>query len=207
MKSYLSLIFLSIVASVLVYLSGCTDMSTSSNQKPSNQQLVARGEYLVTAVGCHDCHSPKIMTGNGPDVDKSRLLSGNAADQPIPPFDTNMVRSEYWILMGGDGTAYVGPWGMSFAANLTPDSATGLGAWTEAQFIKTLRTGKHLGLDGGRDILPPMPWNVYNKLNDEDLASIFAYLKSLKPVRNKVRTPVPPNEVSRVIVAGLSGAN
>ncbi|HZF99831.1 MAG TPA: hypothetical protein VEY71_02465 [Chitinophagales bacterium] len=144
------------------------------------------------------------MTDKGPNVDKSRMLSGNLANQPIPPFDTNMVRSQYWVPMGGDGTAYVGPWGISFAASLTPDSITGIGASTEEQFTKTLRTGKHLGLDGGRDILPRMPRNVYNKLDDEDLASIFAYLKSWKPVRNKVRTPVPPHEIGRAQLVAVT---
>jgi hypothetical protein len=201
MKGYISLFALALVASAIVYLSGCTEMTTNKEDHASDQQRVARGEYLVSAIGCHDCHSPKVMTDHGPEVDKSRMLSGHPADMQLPPVDSSVAKSTYWVLMGMDGTAHAGPWGMSFTANLTPDSATGLGAWTEAQFIKTLRTGKHLGLDGGRDILPPMPWNVYNKLNDEDLASIFAYLHSIKPISNKVPTPIPPTELGRTAVA------
>jgi hypothetical protein len=201
MRSYAYLFPLAVIAAVIVYLAGCTDMRQSAEVgQPSEQQRIERGKYLVSAVGCHDCHSPKTMTPQGPVVDESRMLSGHRSDMQLPPIDTNIFKSGYWTLMGMDGNTFVGPWGVSFPANLTPDSATGLGAWTEAQFIKTLRTGKHLGLDGGRDILPPMPWNMYNKLNDEDLASIFAYLHSLKPVRNQVPTPIPPTEVGKLTV-------
>jgi hypothetical protein len=87
-------------------------------------------------------------------------------------------------------TAWAGPWGTSFAANLTPDIETGLGSWTEAMFVKAIRSGKHMG--EGRPILPPMPWQVYKNLTDEDLKSIFAYLQSLPAVENAVPEPVPP---------------
>ena len=58
-------------------------------------------------------------------------------------------------MTNGHVTAWAGPWGVSYAANLTPDKRTGIGAWTADQFIKTMRTGKHLGV--GRPVLPPMP--------------------------------------------------
>ncbi len=85
---------------------------------------------------------------------------------------------------------WAGPWGISFAANLTPDAATGLGGWTATQFIQTMRTGKHLG--AGRPILPPMPVYALAAMTDPDLKALFAYLKSLKPVQNQVPAPVPP---------------
>jgi hypothetical protein len=89
-------------------------------------------------------------------------------------------------------TAWAGPWGVSFTANLTPDEETGIGLWSEEEFIATLRTGRHLGR--GREILPPMPWPVYGQLSDEDLGAIFAYLTSLPPVHNRVPAPRPPAE-------------
>ena len=92
-------------------------------------------------------------------------------------------------------TAWSGPWGVSYTANLTPDQETGIGAWSEENFIQALRTGKHLG--GGRDILPPMPWPAYQNLSDEDLKSIFAYLKSIPPIRNQVPDPVPPGPAGK----------
>ena len=87
-------------------------------------------------------------------------------------------------------TAWAGPWGVSFTANLTPDVKTGLGSWTEDMFIKALRTGKHMG--AGRDILPPMPWEGIGQISDDDLKALFAYLQSLKPIENAVPDPVPP---------------
>jgi hypothetical protein len=79
---------------------------------------------------------------------------------------------------------------VSFAANLTPDKVTGLGNWTADLFIKTMRTGKHLGV--GRPVLPPMPCNDIAMLTDGDLKAMFAYLKSLKPLVNAVPQPIPP---------------
>jgi hypothetical protein len=87
-------------------------------------------------------------------------------------------------------TAWTGPWGVSFSANLTPDQNTGIGVWTEEMFIQTLREGKHMG--NGRPLLPPMPWQPYGQKTDDDLKAIFAYLKSLPPMANRVPDPVPP---------------
>ena len=75
-------------------------------------------------------------------------------------------------------------------ANLTPDKATGLGDWTYAQFSQTMRQGKHLGT--GRDLLPPMPWMSVAVLNDTDMRALFAYLRSIKPIANRVPAPIPP---------------
>lgn len=69
---------------------------------------------------------------------------------------------------------------MSFAANITSHE-TGIGNWTEEQFIRALREGKYKGLPNGRLLLPPMPWPYYGQLNDEALRAIFAFLKSTKP--------------------------
>ena len=162
-------------------------------QTSAGNSQIKRGEYLATFGGCHDCHSPKVMTPNGPAPDKTRLLSGHPADAQLPSIPPGVVGptpSQWAALTNGDLTAWVGPWGISFAANLTPDKATGLGGWTVDQFIKTMRTGKHLGV--GRPILPPMPWFDVAVLSDADLKALFAYLKSMKPVQNPVPPPVPP---------------
>lgn len=83
-----------------------------------------------------------------------------------------------------------GTLGISYAANLTPDQNTGIGIWTEEMFVKAMRTGRHMGY--GRPILPPMPWQAVAALNDEDLKSVFAYLRTLNPVHNQVPLPVDP---------------
>jgi hypothetical protein len=95
-----------------------------------------------------------------------------------------------WFATTAGLTAWSGPWGISYAANLTPDTNTGLGIWTEEMFIRAIREGKHMGY--GRDLLPPMPWQYFSELTDEDLKAIFAYLRSIPPVQNRVPDPVPP---------------
>ena len=156
-----------------------------------SKDRIARGEYLVTAGTCSDCHSPKTFTPKGPVPDLSRNLSGSPADTKVPPIPAGVISPTGWGALGtNDMTAWAGPWGVSFAANLTPDKATGLGSWMEAAFIKSMRTGKHKGVL--RDILPPMPWQGLGKLTDEDLKAMFAYLQALKPIQNKVPDPIPP---------------
>jgi hypothetical protein len=150
-----------------------------------------RGLYLSNIGGCNDCHSPKLMTPQGPQPDPARILSGHPANAQLPPVPTGMFGPGQWAALTNDEfTAWAGPWGISFAANLTPEVATGLGGWTAAQFIATMRTSKHLG--AGRPILPPMPTYALAALTDSDLKAVFAYLKSLKPIKNQVPVPVPP---------------
>jgi len=148
--------------------------------------LAARGKYLVTAVACHDCHTPWTMGANGPAPDMTRMLSGHPAGMTLPP---PPAPSGPWAgRFTGSMTAWAGPWGVSYTANLTPDKDTGLGTWTAQQFVDTIRNGRHQGR--GREILPPMPWQMYRNLNDADLNSIFAYLRTIPAISNKVPDPV-----------------
>lgn len=169
------------------------------NKKMSHDEMVARGKYLVDFGGCNDCHSPKIMTAQGPVPDTTKLLSGHPAGEPLLPVDTSVTNSK-WVYTSMDLTAWAGPWGVTFTANLTPDGQTGIGAWDENVFIKAMREGKHMG--SGRPIMPPMPWQSVGQLKDEDLKAVFAYLKSLKPISNKVSDPIPPNMVAQASKAG-----
>jgi hypothetical protein len=81
-------------------------------------------------------------------------------------------------------TAFAGPWGISYASNLTPDPNTGIGIWTEEIFVKTMRTGRHMGTS--RPLQPPMPWPSYSHMTDEDLKAVFAYLRSIPAIANRV---------------------
>lgn len=157
-------------------------------QASSSQDRVARGRYLVTTAGCHDCHTPLKAGPNGPEPDMSRALSGHPQDVklPAPP----QGRAGWATAVSATSTAWAGPWGTSYTANLTPDPETGLGRWTERNFVETIRTGRHWGR--GRQILPPMPWPMYRNFTDADLSAIFAYLRSLPPIRNAVPEPAPP---------------
>ncbi|MEO6456310.1 MAG: diheme cytochrome c-553 [Ginsengibacter sp.] len=142
------------------------------------------GEHLVILGGCNDCHTPKKMTAMGPMDDSSLLLSGHPANMPPPDVDRKDLESK-GISATSTLTAWVGPWGISYAANLTPDS-TGIGNWTEDQFLLCLRQGKAKGIATNRQLLPPMPWRALATLSDDELKAIFAYLKSNKPIKNIV---------------------
>jgi mono/diheme cytochrome c family protein len=167
---------------------------------------VKRGEYLVTIASCHDCHTPMKMTPQGPAPDFARALMGHPADAPEPAGTTGKTDL---MLSGSDLTSFKMPWGIMYSRNLTPDKS-GLGEWTEAQFIKTLRTGRHQG--EGRPLMPPMPWPNAAAMTDEDLKAVFAYLKSIKPIQNTVPDPkVPPAAIdqfaksNQAIVAAMTG--
>jgi hypothetical protein len=154
---------------------------------------VERGKYLVTICACNDCHSPKVFTLMGPVPDTTRMLSGRPANSPMPALSDSIIgmTPDKWGAIGtADLTAWRGPWGTSFPTNLTPDTATGLGSWTEEMFMNALRTGKHMGK--GRDLLPPMPWMFYGQMTDRDLKAVFAYLRSLPPISNAIPDPIPP---------------
>ncbi len=153
---------------------------------------IDRGRYLVGIMGCNDCHSPKLMGAQGPYLDPDRILSGYPADRPLPPLPANL---DGWALMNMDLTAAVGPWGTSFAANITSDD-TGIGTWTEEQFTRAMKHGLYKGLEGSRPLLPPMPWQNYEHITPEDLGAVFAYLKSTRPVVNVVPAPIAPGPAS-----------
>lgn len=181
-----------LAGSALAMLSGATAIATT-DAAGTAEARVARGAYLVSIAGCHDCHTPWTDGPNGPKPDMSRALTGHPQDLKMPPAPK---LGGPWVWIGaGTNTAFAGPWGVSFTANLTPDPETGLGKWTPEMFIATMRTGRHQGV--GRPVLPPMPVAVYANMTDEDLHSVFAYLRSLAPVRNKVPQPIDPPEESR----------
>jgi mono/diheme cytochrome c family protein len=160
---------------------------------PAQKTRVERGAHLVRTMGCNDCHTPWKMGPRGPEPDMSRALTGHPADVIMPP---PPPPSGPWVWHGAaTSTAFAGPWGVSFTANLTPDPETGLGKWTEEMFIATMRTGLHQGK--GRPVLPPMPVQILAALDDEDIKSVFAYLQSLPPVKNRVPQPIDPPEGKR----------
>jgi hypothetical protein len=140
----------------------------------------------VQVGGCHDCHSPKDKG----QIIKATMLSGHPSSLKITA--PNKVTGPWVIATNDMLTTWSGPWGISFAANITPDPETGLksSAWSEDAFLKAMKTGKHIGT--GRDILLPMPWFMYKDLADDDLKAIWAYLQSIPPVKNEVPDPIPP---------------
>ena len=194
MKLRLTLFATILMASLAVIVAAKASRPVPAPQPQAKQlsraEQVARGRYLVTIGGCNDCHTPWIIQPNGkPGPDMSRSLSGHPQDFPIKA--AAQLKSDRWGWAGAPtNTAFSGPWGVSFAANLTPDIHTGTGIWTFDIFKNTIRNGRHWGV--ARPLLPPMPWFNYREMTDEDLAAVFAYTRTLKPIRNEVQQPLPP---------------
>jgi cytochrome c553 len=176
-----------VAAAIISCSSSTASGENATAKKMDSLTVIKRGEYLVTAGGCDDCHSPKKMGAKGPEIDMERRLSGFPALRPMPSFDSNIVKKGI-VQLNEDLTSAAGPWGVSFAANLTSD-ATGAGSWPVENFKYALRHGKLKGLETSRNLLPPMPWFNLAKLTDEDLEAIHAFLKTTKPVENVVPAP------------------
>lgn len=183
-RQRITLIALPVAAlAIAATLTATTTNTARTKQAAVAQARVERGAYLVNIGGCNDCHTPFKMGPNGPEPDRSRLLQGHPEEMKMPA--APQLPAGPWIWTGAaTNTAFAGPWGVSYAANLTPDRLTGIGIWDEEMFVKTIRTGRHWG--AGRPILPPMPWQNVRGLTDEDLRSVYAYLRSIKPIRNQV---------------------
>lgn len=187
---------------ILVSCSGKQELQETyaSASVLTEKEYILRGEYLTLIGGCSDCHTPKLFTEKGMELDSSRLLSGHPEELPLPEIDPRALQPGYWTMFNGHLTAAVGPWGLTYARNLTPHE-TGIKGWKEEVFIKALRTGKHMGMEAGRPIMPPMPWFNFVNAEEEDLKAIFRYLQTLKPVDNYVPEPLSPEEVLQMAEA------
>lgn len=172
-------------------LAGAVWFTTAMVPLPDN--AAKEGERLVHNMDCNVCHTPKVMTERGPQPDPARLLSGHPADEKLPAIPEGVLGPGGWGALASQSlTAWVGPWGVSYASNLTPDTKTGIGMWSEETFITSMRQGLHM--EQGRPFIPPMP--TYDQLTDEELKAMYAYLRSIKPVSNAVPKPQPPQHAS-----------
>lgn len=154
---------------------------------------VARGRHLVAILACNHCHTPLKMGPKGPEPDVTKFLSGHPEGLKMPP--PPAMGNGPWLWAGAaTNTAFAGPWGVTYAPNLTPDQNTGMGIWTEANFVNAIQTGKHFGVS--RPIQPPMPWDAYSAATDEELKAIYAYLRTIPPIRNLVPDYQPPAQAS-----------
>lgn len=183
------LVGLAVAAGVVVALTG-RDLAAAAafRRQAEAAARVEKGRYLVATHACNECHTPMKMGPKGPEPDSSRMLSGHPESTVLSPAP-GMHGS--WVMAGDTtGTAFAGPWGVSYTANLTPDVNTGLGIWSEEMFIRALRTGRHFGTS--RPILPPMPWKSFGRMTDEELKAIYAYLRTIPPVTNHVPDYQPP---------------
>jgi mono/diheme cytochrome c family protein len=131
---------------------------------PAAAQDLKRGEYLARIMDCGGCHTPGALAGQ-PDL--AHPLAGGTVGFELPGL------------------------GIFYPPNLTPHPEAGLGAWSEADIVRALRTGAR---PDGRELAPIMPWRSYQALTDEDAMALASYLKSLPPEPHKVPAPVGPSE-------------
>jgi mono/diheme cytochrome c family protein len=165
-------------------------MTVAGQQAParaSAQSAVERGRYLVTVQDCNGCHTPFNAKG---EPDMTRMLSGHPESVKVTAAPRLLLQGGWNVAINETNTAWAGPWGVSFTSNLTPDRVTGIGAWTEQLFMASIRNGKKSGT--GRELLPPMPWRMYAKLSDDDLKAIYAYLRTVPAVANRVPNALTP---------------
>lgn len=180
---------------ICLLMNACNNSGQST--PPNHDQMVTQGKYLVSAMGCNDCHTPMKMTAIGPVPDSSRFLSGapqqDSMSQPFTRDEIALAKSGAVIFLTSGGI--LGGWGVSFPANLTPDSTTGIGGWNTTLFRNVFRLGKYMGIPTGRPLMPPMPYPSINHLTDEDLNSIFAYLQTIPAVHNQVPQYIPFDKI------------
>ena len=174
--------------------SGTAAVTAKSDDYGGFADEVSWGHHLVQISGCNDCHTPKVMTSTGPAFDTTMVLAGHPANVPPPSVDRKEIESK-GLMVTNDLSVWLGPWGISYAANLSPDDSTGLGTWTAEQFINCIKKGKYSGADAARPLLPPMgpvAEGLAHSGSDAELSAIFAYLHSIKPIHNVVPAPAPP---------------
>lgn len=179
----------SLVLASVVFGSSLSVLGQQPAARPAApaQSAVERGRYLVTVQDCNGCHTP--FTKNG-EPDMTRMLSGHPQSVTVTAAPRPPLSGGWLVAISETNTAWSGPWGVSFTTNLTPDRATGIGAWSEQTFINAIRQGKKSGT--GRDLLPPMPWRMYAKLTDDDLKAIYAHLRTIPAISNRVANAIPP---------------
>ena len=193
--------FVTGLAFAAIFLTGCSEnkpadpavASTTAAEKPKfggYETQVQWGEHLVTIGGCNDCHTPKKMTPMGPVDDSTLFLSGHPEKLPAPDVDRKQMESK-GLIVTADFTSWIGPWGISYSANLTPDE-TGTGNWKEDQFLYAIKNSVSKGLAGSRPLMPPMSLMTVKLMTDEELKAIFAYLRTVKPIKNNSVEPTPP---------------
>ena len=188
MRKPLSVTLASVSTAILIYGASVLPAVAADDSRAIQPDKAARGKYLVTIAGCNDCHTPWKLGPSGPAPDMTRMLSGHPETVAMPP--APQLPEGWGMTAARTNTAFSGPWGVSFTANLTPDPETGLGRWTLRNFVDTIRSGRHLGRV--RQILPPMPIPMYKHMTDDDLEAVYTYLQTIPAVSNRVPEPLSP---------------
>jgi mono/diheme cytochrome c family protein len=142
--------------SYLVAFAGLAAAAVFPAAAQDQEALLKRGEYLMNGpVACGNCHNTRAEDMSF--VPGKEFAGGFHIVEP-PIIDV-------------------------YAANITPDPETGIGAWTDEEIITAIREGKN---KEGKIIFPPMPVPTYNAMSDDDVKAIVAYLRTVKPIHNEV---------------------
>jgi mono/diheme cytochrome c family protein len=160
MRKLLVFATIMIAGIVAIYFSSCNNEKTTTTEpvvnKDSIDKVIARGEYLAHHVaGCIDCHSNRDLT---------------KFSAPVVP-----------------GIAFIPTYGIPgtlYGKNITPDTETGIGSWTDEEVLRAVTQGISRN---GDTLFPLMPYPSFNHMAKEDLLSIIAYIRTLKPIKNKVQ--------------------
>jgi mono/diheme cytochrome c family protein len=141
----------------------------AANKKPSPQDLPKYGEYLVRIANCSDCHTP--MVNGMPDL--TRFLAGG----------TSLSDGKFTVV----------------TANITPDSTTGIGGWTEEMFLRKFAASaeKAHQADNPGLMNSYMPWDLYAGMTPEDLKAIYAFLRTIKPIQQSVEKWPSPADTKK----------
>lgn len=155
--------------------------TAGASPRPQDDQI-AHGKYIATIAGCTSCHTPYKPEYNQPPQNLTLEQIQNIAFDERAAHDTDK-------LLAGGRVFDLGPAGMVFTRNLTPDQETGIGTWTDDQVKIAIKTG----IDNeGKVLFPVMPYHVYSGMADADMEAVIAYLRSVNAVSNQV----PENTVS-----------
>ena len=158
--------------------------ATSAGASPNNQDdTLQQGKYIATIAGCTECHTPLKAEYQDPTkytLEQLQTISFNA----IAALDETK-------LLSGGRAFDLGPAGILFTRNLTPDKETGLGDWTDEQIKIAVKTGVS---HDGKVLFPVMPYHVYNGMADADMEAVVAYLRSVNAVSNQVPESTIPTD-------------
>ncbi|MEP7137826.1 MAG: hypothetical protein ABI904_23105 [Chloroflexota bacterium] len=156
--------------------------ATSVGASPSSQNdPLAHGQYIVSIAGCADCHTPLKAEYQDPTKwtpDQIKVIAFNA--------DAALDKDK---LLAGGRPFDLGPLGVLFTRNITPDQATGIGSWSDAEIKLAVQTGVE---KDGKILFPVMPYHTYNGMADADVDAAITYLRSVKAINNTI----PPSKVS-----------
>ena len=167
MRKIIALVAIVLAIASLTYFAACNNNKKEEPKASTNtdsiQKVIARGDYLANHVaGCMDCHSKRDFSKySGPAVPGTEGQGGEAFSHDL----LNAIP------------------GVVYASNITPDPETGIGSWSDDDILKALTQGIN---KKGDTLFPIMPYANFNHLAKSDLLGIIAYIRTLKPIKNKV---------------------